>query len=262
VPEQAEPPGPRQPGGRVDPASNGHTPGLVPPIEAVLFDFAGTLAQPESPVAWVQAAAEHCGRAIETGPATVLADRLVTAGRAAGPVPRRIPPHLIEVWAERDLYPHAHRAAYLGLAATVVDDDLAEALYERSASPGGWIAYADARGTLRALRERGIRIGVLSNIGFDIRPVLAAMDVADLVDAWVLSYELGRVKPDPAIFRAGCTALDTSPQHTLMVGDTPADAAATAIGCPAYLVPAADPGAVNGLAAVLALVGTTATDSR
>jgi len=260
VPEQAEPPSPRQPAGhpgdpssRSMPASNG---AAARPIEAVLFDFHGTLAQVEEPVSWVRAAATACDAMLDTGTATVLADRLVTAGRAGGPPPVRVPPHLIEVWAERDLYAYAHRAAFTGLAATVAAhiDGLPEALYERLLSPNGWLAYADAIATLTALRAAGVRTAVVSNIGFDIRPLLAAMGMADLFDACVLSFEVGRIKPDPAIFRAACVALSTDPEYTLMVGDSRDDAAAVAVGCAAYLVPSAAPGASNGLSAVATLV--------
>src|SRR5438045_87197 len=91
-------------------------------MHGVLFDFHGTLAQVEDPVSWVLAAAATCGRQLDRGAATVLADRLVTAGRAGGPRPYRVPPHLAEHWADRDLYAHSHRAAYTGLAATVHTD--------------------------------------------------------------------------------------------------------------------------------------------
>jgi HAD superfamily hydrolase (TIGR01509 family) len=253
VPEQAEPPSPRQPAGAHS-TSNGAGPAR--PIEAVLFDFHGTLAQVEDPISWVRAAAEACAASIDVGAATVLADRLVMAGRPGGPLPTRVPAHLIEVWAERDLYEHAHRAAFTGLAATVAAhvDGLPEALYERVLSPSGWLVYSDAIATLTALRAAGVRTGVVSNIGFDIRPLLDAMGMTDLFDACVLSYELGRVKPDPAIFRAACSAVDVEPAAVLMVGDTPADAAAVTVGCSAYVVPAAGPGDANGLGAVATLV--------
>jgi hypothetical protein len=45
-----------------------------------------------------------------------------------------------------------------------------------------------------------------------------------------------------------------------MVGDTPGDAAAVAIGCTAYVVPAAAPGEANGLSAVSALAGRSPLD--
>jgi HAD superfamily hydrolase (TIGR01509 family) len=263
VPEQAEPPSPRQPAGPLgDLSATDDAPAArtgvihVRPIEAVLFDFHGTLAQVEDPISWVRAAAAACAVPLDVVTATVLADRLVTVGRPGGPLPARVPAHLIEVWAERDLYEHAHRAAFTGLAAIVAShiDGLPEALYERVLSPNGWLPYVDAVATLTALRSAGVRTALVSNIGFDIRPLLAAMGMADLFDACVLSYELGRIKPDPAIFRAACAALNVEPQSTLMVGDTPSDAAAVSIGCAAYVVPAAGPGASNGLGAVAALV--------
>jgi HAD superfamily hydrolase (TIGR01549 family) len=229
-------------------------------VDAVLFDFHGTLAQVEDPVVWVQAAAASCGRELDRGRATVLADRLVMAGRAGGPVPHRVPPHLAEHWADRDLYAHSHRAAYTGLAATVATDveGLADALYDRLLGPDGWLPYTDTEPTLRTLHDAGIRVCVVSNIGFDIRPHFAAWGLATLIDAYALSYEVGRAKPDPAIFLRACAMLGVDPERTLMVGDTPADAGAVKAGCAALVLPAAEPGHPNGLAATLALAGCAA----
>jgi HAD superfamily hydrolase (TIGR01549 family) len=256
VPEQAEPP---IPGAPTEPGS---TAAGLRRMDAVLFDFHGTLAQVEDAVTWVRAAAAECGTALDVAPATILADRLVTAGRPGGPLPARVPPHLIEVWAARDLYEYAHRAAFTGLAETVDTpiEGLAEALYERTLSPRGWRAYADAAATMAGLKAAGKRIGIVSNIGFDIRPMFDAYGLADYVDAYVLSYEIGRIKPDPAIFEYACAKLQVDPENALMVGDTPSDAAAVAIGCAAYVVAAAGPGAANGLAAVRLLAGPPTLD--
>lgn len=228
-------------------------------VDAVLFDFHGTLAQVEEPVTWVVAAAAACGRELQRGKATILADRLVTAGRAGGPLPYRVPLHLAEHWADRDLYEHSHRAAFTGLAETVDTDveGLADALYDRLLGPAGWLPYADAESTLRTLHDAGIKVGVVSNIGFDIRPHFAAWGLAGLVDAYALSFEVGRTKPDPAIFLGACGMLGADPARTLMVGDSPADAGAVRAGCAALVLPAAEPGLANGLSATLALAGYT-----
>lgn len=230
-------------------------PGTTSP-SAVLFDFHGTLVQVEDPVVWVSEAAAACGTRLDRAAATALADRLVTAGRAGGPLPARVPPHLAELYADRDLYEYAHRAAYVGLAQTVPTsvDGLADALYERLLLPEGWLAYRDTLAVLAALHEAGVPVAVVSNIGFDIRPIVTALGFASYVDAFVLSYELGRCKPDPAIFTYACAALGAEPEQTLMVGDTPADAGAVRAGCRAYVLPSAPPGAENGLAGVLDLV--------
>ncbi|GIJ11451.1 hydrolase [Micromonospora andamanensis] len=250
VPDHAEPTSPV-------PDADGRGPSRRQ-VRAVLFDFHGTLAQVEEPGQWVLAAAASCGVELDRARATALADRLLTAGRAGGPLPARVPPHLAELWADRDLYEHAHRGAYTGLADTVDAgiDGFAEALYERLLVPQGWVPYPDTAPTLAALRAADVRVAVVSNIGFDIRPLFDAWGLADLVDAHVLSYEVGRCKPDPAIFWRACGMLGVDPEESLMVGDTPADAGAVAAGCAALILPAADPGHPNALGSVLDLLPT------
>nr|WP_239075556.1 HAD-IA family hydrolase [Planosporangium flavigriseum] len=225
--------------------------------QAVLFDFQGTLAQVEDPVTWVREAARTCGVELDRPRATILADRLVTAGRAGGPAPHRVPPHLAEAYCDRDLDPRSHRATYTGLAQTVDCgvDGLPEALYDRLLSPGGWVTYPHTVPTLKALRAAGIPVAVVSNIGFDIRPITAHLGFADLVTEFVLSYEVGRCKPDAAIFEYACGRLRVDPERTLMVGDTPADAGAVVAGCRVLIIPAQPPATANGIAAVLDLAG-------
>jgi HAD superfamily hydrolase (TIGR01509 family) len=242
-----------------------HLPDPARPVDAVLIDFHGTIAQVEDPVDWVLAAAQACGLSLPRPRATALADLLVAAGRAGGPLPTRVPPHLMEDWANRDLYEYAHREAYTGLARAGLAraslgetdesavDGLPDALYERLLRPEGWSAYGEARETLIALAQAGVPVAVVSNVGFDIRPLAQALGLDGAISAYVLSYEVGRTKPDPGIFLEACRALGVSPEDALMVGDSPADAAAVAAGCRAYLVPTAPPGAANGVSAVLQL---------
>ncbi|MFJ6198009.1 HAD family hydrolase [Micromonospora sp. NPDC092111] len=250
MPDHAEPP--EASNGGVDAARSRAS---RRPVEAVLFDFHGTLAQVEDAHDWVVAAAATCGVSLERIRATVLADRLLTAGRAGGPLPARVPPRLAELWADRDLYEHAHRGAYTGLAETVDAgiDGFADALYERVLVPDGWVPYPDTEPVLSALRAAGVKVAVVSNIGFDLRPFFDAWGLAGLVDAYALSYEVGRCKPDPGIFLRACGMLGVDPERTLMVGDTPADAGAVNAGCGVLVLPAAGPGRSGGLGAVLDL---------
>jgi hypothetical protein len=83
----------------------------------------------------------------------------------------------------------------------------------------------------------GVRIGVCSNLALPYGfPLLSALP--DTPDAVILSYEVGLVKPDPAIFRLVCDRLGFRPAEILFVGDTPsADVEGPrAIGIPAMLI--------------------------
>jgi HAD superfamily hydrolase (TIGR01509 family) len=222
-------------------------------IEAVLFDVAGTLAIPEDREAWVAGAAAEVGVAV--GDVAALAAELERVGRPGGPYPDAVPDALVEAYDNRDRSPERHRAAYAGLLATRAAAPLATALYERILRPDGWEAYPDAAPTLLALRERGIATAAVSNVGFDLRPVLDGLGLLALLDAVVLSYEVGAVKPDPAIFRAACGALGVEPHRALMVGDHPeADGGAADAGLGTLLIEMSPPGAPHGLGAVLDLV--------
>jgi HAD superfamily hydrolase (TIGR01509 family) len=223
-----------------------------PRFDAVLFDFHGTLVQVEEPLSWVAGAAAACGHDLDEARTAVLAEALAARG---WPVVADVPPELADLWQQRDLTPEAHRQFYQGLVGMVDTgiDGLPGALYERLLTTEGWRRYADTVPVLRALRRARLPVAVVSNIGFDIRPIVAGLGFADLVDEYVLSYEVGACKPDPKIFTAACAALDVDPSAALMVGDTPADAGAAATGCACLILPASPAEAVHGLRSVLDL---------
>jgi HAD superfamily hydrolase (TIGR01509 family) len=166
-----------------------------------------------------------------------------------------VPDALAAAYEARDRDPAAHRAAYVGLLATVVEFATATALYERILVPEGWVAYPDALPTLAALRARGVRTAAVSNVGFDLRPVLDGLGLLGQLDAVVLSCEAGAVKPDVEIFLAACRAVGVAPGETLMVGDHPAaDGGAADAGIRTLLLPMSPAGEDHVLAAVLDLL--------
>jgi putative hydrolase of the HAD superfamily len=104
-------------------------------------------------------------------------------------------------------------------------------------TPAAWRPYPDAVEVLNELKRRGLAVGLISNIGWDLRPVFRTHGLDATVDAFVLSYEHGIQKPSPALFRIACDALGQDPQNVLMVGDDrSADGGAAAIGCAVHFV--------------------------
>ncbi|MET9464466.1 HAD-IA family hydrolase [Streptomyces sp. NPDC006544] len=209
-------------------------------IKGVMFDFSGTLFRVEPTEDWLRAVVAETGVDMAEDELLECAARLEEAGALPGGAsPRQLPPHLAAPWRERDLGAEQHRAVYTALAreAALPSPELADALYDRHLTAAAWRPYPDTARTLTALRERGVPVAVVSNIGWDLRPVFAAHGVGHLVDAYLLSFEHGVQKPDPGLFEAACEALGLAPADVLMVGDDRvADAGAAALGCPVRFV--------------------------
>ncbi|MFF7982470.1 HAD family hydrolase [Streptomyces sp. NPDC007901] len=229
-------------------------------MTAVLFDFSGTLFRIESTDSWLRTVLAEAGRELPEEELAGAARALEMAGaQPGGANPAELPEELAAVWAVRDESAQAHRAAYTGLSRRVALPDAAlhDALYERHMSPAAWTPYPDTAEVLRTLRAHGIAVGVVSNIGWDLRPVFRAHGLDAYVDAYVLSYEHGVQKPDPRLFTVALEALGAEPAQTLMVGDSrPADGGAAALGCRVHFVehlPAAE--RPDALLPVLDLVG-------
>ncbi|MFK4688401.1 HAD family hydrolase [Streptomyces pristinaespiralis] len=209
-------------------------------IRTVLFDFSGTLFRIESARSWLRAVLREHGSPLSADELDRCARRLEAAGALPGGAhPQRIPGHLAELWAVRDTDTDRRRAAYTGLAREVPlpDEALYDALYDRHMTPAAWSPYADAAEVLRGLRERDVGVGVVSNIGWDLRPVFRAHGLDDLVDTYTLSFEHGVQKPDARLFRTACEGLGRDPREVLMVGDDRrADGGAAELGCAVHFV--------------------------
>src|SRR5215207_7458443 len=98
--------------------------------------------------------------------------------------------------------------------------------------------YALVAETLESLRQRGLRLAVVTNKPHAATMrILGALDLARFFDAVVGGDTLGRRKPDPAPLLHAMRALDAAPAETLMVGDNHHDvAAARAAGVPVAVV--------------------------
>lgn len=202
-----------------------------------MIDFSGTLFRLEEDESWYADLVRPDGARFDVHETAEIMRRMTA------PVGRTV--DLDEAgrhaWAHRDLDPALHREAYLKvlLASGVPDVEQAARLYGRLVDPAEWEPYPDTGAALELLAARGIPVAVVSNIAFDLRPAFAARGWDRLVRAFTLSYEVGAVKPEPAIFEAALAALGAAPERALMVGDSAeADGGATALGCAFAEVPA------------------------
>jgi HAD superfamily hydrolase (TIGR01509 family) len=190
-------------------------------LEAVLFDWGGTLAEWE----WD--------------------DALLDAGHAAGlrALGREPEPALTARFREAYLplveqsdYPTLMRELLREHAIEVDDAELHRFLAAEHAEwqPAHRLA-STTHALLETLRGRGLKLGLVSN-AFDppdlLHGDLERLGVAERLDVAVFSSEAGHRKPEPAIFRRALDALGVEPGAALFVGDTLATdiAGAAAVG--------------------------------
>ena len=177
--------------------------GHVADIQAVLFDFSGTLCRLEFGSGVLDGLMDDAGAPLE------ITDQVELMRRLTAPV---------------------------GISEGL-PDGAAQVVYQRMTDAESWTPYPDVIPALQAVRKAGLRSAVVSNIGWDIRPVLAKHGIAELVDEIVMSYVEGHVKPEPEIFAAACERLGVEPARALMVGDSEeADGGAAALGCSVAIV--------------------------
>jgi putative hydrolase of the HAD superfamily len=92
--------------------------------------------------------------------------------------------------------------------------------------------------TLRKLRERGFRLGMISVCSEEVAELWEETPFAGLFDSTVFSCSVGLRKPDPAIYRLALDELGVEANEALFVGDGANDelAGAERVGIRAVLI--------------------------
>lgn len=100
------------------------------------------------------------------------------------------------------------------------------------------VCYPGVREVLSQLRERGLKIGCVTNkaVAF-VAPLLVQVDLLQYVDCIVGGDTLAKKKPDPEPMWHACEQLGVAREHVLMVGDSSNDAlCARRAGIPVVLM--------------------------
>jgi putative hydrolase of the HAD superfamily len=80
--------------------------------------------------------------------------------------------------------------------------------------------YDDSLEVVRALRADGVPTALVSNCSHNTRPIVDRLGLEREFDAVVLSFEVGAMKPDPAIYREALARLgDPAPGRSVFVDD-------------------------------------------
>jgi putative hydrolase of the HAD superfamily len=120
-------------------------------------------------------------------------------------------------------YPGLVRELLGHFSIEVTDEELMRYLEaEHTAWVPAFVLGATTHALLEALRNRGLKLGLVSN-AFDppwiLHRDLERRGLAERLDIAVFSSEVGRRKPDPAIFEAALEPLGMAPENAVFVGD-------------------------------------------
>ena len=128
-------------------------------------------------------------------------------------------------WAE-GVHLHPREAAATVGESLGVEEAVGEMVAEAFLDAGRQVDLEFAPGiglALAALRERGIRIGIVCDVGFSggelLRELLDGEGLLGHFDGWGFSDEVGHYKPAPQIFEAALGALGARPEEAIHVGD-------------------------------------------
>jgi putative hydrolase of the HAD superfamily len=99
--------------------------------------------------------------------------------------------------------------------------ELVDQMVELEAEMGASVRlYGDSLAAVRGLRERGVPTALVSNCSHNTRPIVERLGLEREFDAVILSFEVGAMKPDPAIYREALARLgDPEPSRSVFVDD-------------------------------------------
>jgi putative hydrolase of the HAD superfamily len=186
-------------------------------IKAVFFDFYNTLAShyPRREQAWVNACREL---GIEVQAKALFnslppADMYWRDEAARSPIDDRSPEEKIDFYAE-----YATRILR-GAGVEPNRDTALQILAKLREYDWKFKAYDDTLPTLKELTNRGLTLGLISNVVQDMESTYEELGLRPYLAFKVTSSEVGCDKPDPKIFLAALKKAQVKPEEAIYVGD-------------------------------------------
>ncbi|GMV91377.1 MAG: hypothetical protein AMXMBFR82_11550 [Candidatus Hydrogenedentota bacterium] len=193
-----------------------------PEFKAVLLDAAGTLLTVNPSVGHVYA--DHAALYGFNVCANALNESFVVNWRAHRHRDGHGSPFHTSETGERSWWHELALAVYSGAGASAEFkteyDRIFDSLYKRFADPDVWRVYDDVVPALDDLRDRGIRLAVVSNWDSRLPLLLERLGLSERFEFILTSAEAGISKPHPDIFLQACRRLNLPQEDVVHVGDS------------------------------------------
>lgn len=198
----------------------------LPRPKVVFFDAGGTLLSVSPGVAeiYAEVAAERFGRHYRPRRLAESFRRAFVEAQAAlrerrGFVYGRSEAEALEFWRELIARVAADQRDEAWTRTPEFDAYVA-ALFDEFRRPERWRLEPSALELFRALRERGVAVGVLSNWDARLEPLLGELGVLEWVDCYAASHATGLEKPDLMAFKNAASLAGAAPAEAWHVGDS------------------------------------------
>jgi putative hydrolase of the HAD superfamily len=193
------------------------------PIRAVLLDFGHTLVDFQRTQEALHSAYEQIKARIEAAAYMEVPELLDLVERVAGGVDRLVAKSYEERRMEELDQSALFREALSSIGFDLPNDVIRHIVHlDHTAYSNSISVEPEVRETLDLLRERGYRLGLVSNMTLLpelIRGDLERLGLTEQLDSAVFSSEVGVRKPDARIFREGLARLGAEAAQTVFVGD-------------------------------------------
>ncbi len=97
---------------------------------------------------------------------------------------------------------------------------LAQAITKEFDKPTSWQTYPDVLTTLEALKARKYTLGVISDWGIALGPILRLLHLTRYFDHLVVSAVARHAKPSPSLYELALQRADSIADYTLHIGDS------------------------------------------
>jgi putative hydrolase of the HAD superfamily len=189
----------------------------MPVIKAVFFDLYNTLVTYDPPREVIESKLLK-GFGIEVSPEALLrpiltADDFIYKEHARSSISKRSKEETVALYTQyhgiilKEAGLEASKDVILGILGKWMSFDLKMVLYD------------DVIPALTDLRERGLVLGLISNVDRDIAPLYQGLGLSAWLKVMVTSQEVGFNKPQPEIFLAALKQAGVKPSEGIYVGD-------------------------------------------
>jgi REG-2-like HAD superfamily hydrolase len=131
------------------------------------------------------------------------------------------------IWAEEQAITDFWLEYYLHLLRPLVEEQdevrlyqLAQSIHQEFSRHTSWEVYPDVIQTLETLKTRGYNLGVISDWGSALGPILQKLHLSQYFDCLLISAVTRHAKPSPHLYELALQRANTISDYSLHIGDS------------------------------------------